>query len=80
MVGKEYVTPVLFAQVVAMPVIVPAADGTVVSETVLVLAVPLPHELVGVTWIVPLVVANETVMLFVFAPLVIVAPVGNTQL
>ena len=49
MLGIEYVTPVLFAQVVATPVMVPAAVGTVVNATVVLLAVPFPHVLVGVT-------------------------------
>ena len=69
---------VAFGQTLTVPVIVPAV-GTVVSTIVLELAVPFPQVFVGVTCIAPAVVANETVMLFVFAPFVIVAPVGNTH-
>jgi hypothetical protein len=79
MFGIEYVTPALFAQVLVKPVIVPAAAGTVVSVTVVLAEVPLPQVFVGVTCIVPGVVENEAVMLFVFAPFVMVAPVGKDQ-
>jgi hypothetical protein len=80
MLGIEYVTPALFTHVLASPVIVPAAVGTVVNDIVLEFDVPFPQVFVGVTCIAPAVVANETVMLFVFAPFVIVAPVGKDQL
>ncbi len=48
--AMEYVTPVLFAHVlVKLPVIVPAAAGTVFITTVVLLADPFPHVFMGVT-------------------------------
>ena len=67
----------LFAQVVVSPVIVPALAGAFSNDIALEFEVPFPQVFVGVTCIVPAVVANKTVMLFVFAPFVIVAPVGK---
>ena len=66
----------LFAQVEVIPVMVPAAVGTVVTATVVEANVPFPQEFVGVTCMVPPAVAKDTVMLRVFAPFVMVAPVG----
>ena len=80
MFGMEYVTPVLFAQVAVRPVIVPAAVGAVVTATDVEEGIPLPHVLVGVTWMVPPAVAKDTVIERVFAPLVMVAPEGKVQL
>ena len=70
----------LFAQVEVTPVIVPAAVGNVVIATLVEDGVPFPQVLVGVTCMVPPAVANDTVMLRVFAPFVMVAPVGKVQL
>ena len=70
----------LFAHVEVIPVIVPAAVGNVDKATVVEAAVPLPQVFVGVTCMVPPAVANDTVMLRVFVPFVMVAPTGNVQL
>jgi hypothetical protein len=56
-----------------------AVVGDWLSEIVRLLLVPLPQVLVGITVILPAVEPKLTVMLLVFVPAVIEAPVGTVQ-
>jgi len=74
--------------VTLVPVQIVVAEAEIVTDgvtvglivIVLVLLVPLPHVLTGVTVTLPPEVAKVTVIEFVLAPEVIVAPVGSVQL
>ena len=79
MFGIEQEMPVLFTQVEVAPIIVPAAVGNAIIATVVEADVPLPQVFVGVTCMVPPAVANDTVIIRVFAPFVIAAPAGTVH-
>ena len=74
-----YATPVALTHSLVEPVTDPVAPSAVLQATAVVPKVPLPHELVGVTVILPASVPKVTVMVFVPAPLVIDAPDGTVQ-
>ncbi len=74
-----YVTPVAPLQTEAEPVIAPAAEGTVLIVIAVLLAVPLPQVLVGVTLTLPAVEPKVTVIPVVPAPAVIEAPAGTVH-
>jgi hypothetical protein len=61
------------------PEITEGCEGTAVVDTASVWSVPFPHELEGVTVIIPAVVPLVTVMLLVPCPAVIDQPEGTVH-
>ena len=78
--GMLYTFPVDPLQTELDPEIVPAAFGKDLTVIALLLAVPLPQELTGVTVTFPLLAPKVTVMLAVPVPAVMEAPEGTVQL
>jgi hypothetical protein len=75
----EYVTPVALWQGLLLPVIVPGCEGSELTVTANVLAVPLPHVFDGVTETFPALAPTVTLIEFVPWPAVIDQPDGRVQ-